>query len=257
MLEQVEELLAALGAKLLEWRRQGITGGRWEGTQLKAIADQMAHDFLVEGIGQISPDVPIISEEDLASVHHLRPADYWLIDPIDGTASFCGGFNGFVTQVAYMRGAAPVLGVVHAPALELTFSAVAGGKATCNGKTIRVNDKISAPTIIDNYPEPRGIAKTLFDTLPCGRYVESGSLGLKICRVADNTADLFVKDVVVKDWDLAPGHLVLQCAGGVLTTLDGRDVPYADGFERLGIVAATSTELAAQVLRQVSARSLL
>jgi 3'(2'), 5'-bisphosphate nucleotidase/myo-inositol-1(or 4)-monophosphatase len=255
MLEQVENLLRELGVLMLDWRRQGLTEGRWEGTQLKAIADQRAHDFLVEGLTRINPDIPIVSEEDPTSLARQRPADYWLIDPIDGTASFCNGFDGFVTQVARLREAQPILGVVHAPALELTYTAQIDGPATCNGKVLQVGDSATgAPTLIDNYPEPRGIAKVLFESLPCHSYMESGSLGLKICRIADGTADLFVKDVVVKDWDLAPAHLVLKQAGGVLWTGGGETVPYIGQFARNGIVAATGQSLARRVVDFLKSR---
>jgi 3'(2'), 5'-bisphosphate nucleotidase/myo-inositol-1(or 4)-monophosphatase len=255
MLNQVEDLLRELGVQMVDWRRQGLTEGRWEGTQLKAIADQRAHDFLVEGLTRIDSTIPIVSEEDLASLVEPRPSDYWLIDPIDGTASFCNGFDGFVTQVARLREAQPILGVVHAPALELTYTAEADGPATCNGTVLHVSDSAAgAPILIDNYPEPRGIAKTLLEGLPCRGYVESGSLGLKICRVADGTAGLFVKDVVVKDWDLAPGHLVLKQAGGVLWTADGETVPYTGQFARCGIVAATGQRLGHRVVDFLTSR---
>lgn len=248
MLEKVEELLRALGAHLMAWRREGLTDGRWEGTQLKATADQRAHDFLRDGLARLTPDVPVVSEEDMKSIAAQRPDDYWLIDPIDGTASFCNGFNGFVTQVARMRDAKPVMGLVHAPALDLTYSGAVGQPSRCNGHLLQVSAPNGDPTIIDNYPQPRGIAKTLFETLPCKAYVESGSIGLKICRIADGTADLFVKDVLVKDWDLAPGHLILEGAGGVLTTLDGLVIPYAGSFERIGLVAAGQPELAKRAI---------
>lgn len=244
-----------LGDLLLEWRTQGMTHGKWEGTQLKADADRRAHDFLAEHLRRSWPSVPVISEEDVSAHDACRPGEYWLIDPIDGTASFCNGFDGFVTQVALMRKCRPVLAVVHAPALGLTYTASLDEPALCNCIPISTTvSGIRAPILIDNYPEPRGIARSLYDEIGCSGYVESGSIGLKICRVADGTADLFVKDVMVRDWDLAPAHLILARAGGQLTTLAGSSLPYDGGFERVGLIASGNRELSAQASKWNSHR---
>lgn len=248
MLEALEKIMRELGDLLLDWRTRGMTHGCWEGTQLKADADRHAHDFLLDRLRQSWPDIPVISEED-ASMHDAnRPGEYWVIDPIDGTASFCSGFDGFVTQAALVRGCQPVLAVVHAPALGLTYTATQDGLALCNRVPISTTAYgTRAPILIDNYPKPRGIAQRLYDEIGCGGYIESGSIGLKICRVADRTADLFVKDVTVRDWDLAPADLILARAGGILTTLAGDLVPYDGGFERAGLIAAAGRTLAERV----------
>jgi len=248
MLETIETILKELGGLLLQWRSQGMTNGRWEGSQLKSDADRRAHDFLLNRLSRFWPGIPVISEEDEGVRNAKRPKEYWLIDPIDGTASFCNGFDGFVTQAALMRSCQPVLAVVHAPALGLTYTASEDGLARCNLVTISTTIFDSrTPILIDNYPEPRGIARRLYDEIACSGYVESGSLGLKICRVADGTADLFVKDVMVRDWDLAPADLILARAGGVLMNLEGDPVPYDGGFERAGLIAATNRMLAEQI----------
>jgi len=256
ILEELETITKALGDLLLAWRAQGLTQGNWEGSQLKADADRRAHDFLVKQLRHIGSGIPIISEEDSSTQDELRPNEYWLIDPIDGTASFCNYFDGFVTQVALMRACQPILAVVHAPALRLTYTASLDGPALRNALPIStVASGTRAPILIDNYPEPRGIAREVYDAIGCGGYVESGSIGLKICRVADGTADLFVKDVVVRDWDLAPADLILARAGGLLTTLSGYPLPYKGHFEHAGIVAARHETLMTRVCKWNTSRS--
>lgn len=255
MLEALEMIMRELGGLLIEWRTQGVTGSHWEGSQLKADADRRAHDVLFDHLRQSWPSVPVISEEDASAHDACRPDEYWLIDPIDGTASFCNGFDGFVTQAALMRKCQPVLAVVHAPALGLTYAATQDGPALCNRAPISTAiSNIRALILIDNYPEPRGIARSLYDEIGCSGYVESGSIGLKICRVADGTADLFLKDVTVRDWDLAPADLILTRAGGLLTTLAGSSVPYDGGFERVGLIASGNRELSVKVSKWNSNR---
>jgi 3'(2'), 5'-bisphosphate nucleotidase len=244
MLDRLSDILTEVGATLLDLRERGPIAGSWaDASQFKAKADMIVHEKLIRDLGALTPGIPVISEED-ARHERSRPARYWLIDPIDGTASYAGGFDGFVTQSALMRDGAPVLAVVHGPALGLTYRAERGEGATLNGMPldVRSGDPDRA-VLIDNYPEPRGTALAAFEELSMTGYMESGSIALKICRVADGMADLFFKDVILRDWDVAPGELILSEAGGVLTGIQGAAFPYAGDWVKPGVIAARSRAL--------------
>jgi len=243
LIQRLGDLVLAAGRELLAMRGSKATQGKWHGTQLKTLADETMHRFLSEGLTRIEPGIPVISEEDSASHVADRPSRYWLIDPIDGTASFSAGFDGFVTQAALMEHARPVLAAVYAPALDLFYRAEAGGGACVNGAKLSVRSGQVSRIMVDNYPEPRGLVKAMYDALECTGYMESGSIALKICRVADATADIFFKAVTVRDWDVAPAQLVLAEAGGILTGVNGEPFPYHGDFEKHGLVAASSPEL--------------
>ncbi len=248
LIDRVQDILRDVGASLLAMRANGPVGGTWHATQLKSEADLIAEAMIMRGLRALTPDLPIVSEEDLGSHAVDRLSRYWLVDPIDGTASFCGGYSGFVTQLALMDGARPVLGAVYGPALDLMYVAEQGSGASANGARLAVDWRGGDVVLTDNYTEPRGIARLLVEKLPCAGYLESGSIGLKICRVADGQADLFVKDVTVRDWDLAPAHLILAEAGGVLVDLGGREIDYGGSLEQGGgLIAAASSTLATRV----------
>ena len=89
------------------------------------MADVVAHETIMRGLRKISPGVRVISEESRRWTK-TRPNAYWLIDPIDGTASWLGGFDGFVTQAAFIQAGVPVVGVIHAPLLGKTWTAKKG-----------------------------------------------------------------------------------------------------------------------------------
>jgi len=232
-----------VGAKILQCRKQGITEGKWDGAQFKAVADLIVDECLRAELREIA-NIPIVSEEDMSSQTANRPSQYWLIDPIDGTASFAQGFPGFVCQAAWIRSGQPWLASVYAPALERLYMAERGKGATVNGRPISVKpfDRQQL-TLVDNYPEPRGVAKRLFHDLHCAKYLESGSIGLKVCFVAEGVADIFVKDICLRDWDVAAPHLVLQEAGGVLTQFTGQAFDYQRAYEKHGLLAASSVVL--------------
>lgn len=237
-----------VGKAIIACRQEGKTSGIWVGDQFKAEADLIANNLLTKELQMIT-DIPIISEENVNSHYEVRPATYWLIDPIDGTASYVQGFSGFVCQAALMQDGRPLLAAVYAPALDRLYMASLGNGAEVNGLPMYVKDiNRDSLTIIDNYPEPRGIAKRIYNGLRCKHYLESGSIGLKICLVSDGVADLFVKDVIVRDWDLAAPHLIIEEAGGILTLLSGKNNVYHGSYEKQGIIATSSSDLLEDVI---------
>ncbi|WP_173918940.1 3'(2'),5'-bisphosphate nucleotidase CysQ [Halobacillus sp. Marseille-Q1614] len=239
MIEKMEQIVLKAGELLLD---QSLNGkkGHWEGTQFKAKADRLTHHNLKQALQDMDGAIPVISEEDPMSLVHHRPKKYWLIDPIDGTASFAQGYSGFVTQVALIENHQPIMAAIYAPKLDDLYVAVKGEGASLNGSKLKLRKSKEISSVIDNTPSPQGIAKAVYDHFSCSRYVECGSIALKICKVADGTADLFIKDVEVKDWDVAAPHLILEEAGGALTDIQGMAFNYKGPYKRDGVVASHS-----------------
>lgn len=236
---EVSALLHQVGAVLLDLRRKPI-GGEWHGEQLRTEADRIAHELLVQGLERIRPGLVCISEEDEDGQTGERPDEHWLVDPIDGTRSLAEGFDGFVTQVALMRGGQPEQGWIYAPALGQMYLAGKGRGATLNGRRLRRESDAPITCLTDNYPRPRGLASRLMAGLGIDRYLECGSIALKICRVADGSADVFAKDVTVRHWDLAPAQLVLEEAGGCLSDLAGAVPVYRGSYQVQGLLATAN-----------------
>jgi 3'(2'), 5'-bisphosphate nucleotidase len=244
----VKDLLLQLSESLLTWKQESEIGGSWVGTQLKTEADNRAHEVINTGLTRISPDIPVISEEDEAQQLQERPQQYWLIDPIDGTASYSNGFAGYVTQLALIENHIPVYGCIVAPETKEVFEGAQGAGAYKNGRRLPPQIEPDEITLVDNYPEPRGFAATIMRGLPCHDYLESGSLGLKLCRVLDGSAQLFAKDVIVRDWDLAPAHCMMNELGAPLTRLHGASIDYSEDYEKDGFVAATTQPIHAKFI---------
>lgn len=244
MLVELTRIVREVGHALIELRNSGLVKGCWDGSQYKTLADLQAHKMLTERLKELAPDMPIVSEEDPASLSESFPDRYWLVDPIDGTASFAEGFSGYVTQVALVINNEPRLAAIYAPALDILYVAERGHGAFANGRKLYCDPNRVTGALIDNYPEPRGITRLAYDDLGFTFYIECGSISLKICKVAEGIADLFFKDVTVRNWDLAAPQVVLEEAGGVLMDISGREIDYSSGYEQTGIVAAQSKEVA-------------
>ncbi len=238
MIERLRSVVAGAGTMLLSLRNERIYDGEWKGTQFKATADLLVNARLTADLTRNFPDVPVVSEEDASSWVHIGEDQFFIIDPIDGTASFIHGFDGFVTQAAFVCNGIVEAAAICVPVSGELFWAVRGKGAYCNSTQLCIMDPRRCDTLIDNYPEPRGITQDAFVGLRLHNYVESGSISLKICRIADNTADIFFKDVPVQQWDIAAPHLVLSESGGTLLSLAGKPIDYSVHEEYRGIVAA-------------------
>lgn len=252
---RLEELLRRCGNMLLELSAMEKTSGEWEGGQFKAAADQTAHAFLVRELQTAFPGIPVVSEED-ESANVILDEDHFIIDPIDGTASFAHGFSGWVTQAAYIRKQQPILAGVYAPASDEYFSATRDQGAYCNARRLKLEAGTRRPrSIIDNYPEPRGIAQEAVEALAIRSYVESGSIALKICRIADGSADLFIKHMTPRDWDIAAPSLVLEEAGGVLTDIEEKPLRIGlAGRRHQGLIATCNAEMLRVVMAWLASR---
>ncbi len=248
MIDTIKMIVENLGNLLLEWRDQKRFAGQWQGSQFKAGVDLMAHQELTQALVRLTPTIPVISEEDPASIGRKRPNLYWLIDPIDGTASFVHGYDGFVTQVALVEKGRLLMSAVYAPVFKSLYWAEQGKGAFCNKKRLNISSNAKLNILIDNYPEPRGIAQQVYNHFGFSSYLECGSIGLKICKVAAGEADLFIKDVVVRDWDLAAPQLVLEEAGGTLCYIDGNKPIYQNAYEHIGLIATPSEEIAQRLV---------
>lgn len=232
-LPAVTILMKRVGQEILAWRADPQLKQLHSKADFKTEADRRAHVLISEGLTALYPGVPVISEEG-ASHDAVRPSEYWLIDPIDGTASWYHGFDGFVTQAAYVRQGVPLFGIVHAPVLGKTWTAVRDGGAYLNDVKLARLGESTRLVVVDNTKTPHGIAHDIMLRLSAKEYSESGSLGLKAVLVADGTVDLFVKDVPVRDWDLAPAAAILHEVGGLLQLADGSPYVFDGAYEKAG-----------------------
>ena len=250
ILDKLEVGMKSIGDQINTWRCNNSTERDiLEPNLFKTKADIKANKLIKELIASLDPNKSIISEED-SEFKLDRPKAYWLIDPIDGTASWYGGFDGYVTRISYIENGSPIYGAVYAPVLNKFWSAFRGNGAYLNGKKLSLLKYKKRFILIDNYPKPKRIAKKISDNFNIDKYIECGSLGLKSCLVADGSADLFIKDVVVRDWDIAPAKVILDEVGGILFDLNGNSIDFCDSHEKTsGLIVARDKHLASQIVQ--------
>jgi 3'(2'), 5'-bisphosphate nucleotidase len=209
-------------------------------------ADEAAEAIILPALAAILPNVPRVAEEACArdGLPEIDPAHrFLLVDPLDGTREFLAGSGEFTVNIALVEGSQPVLGVVHLPALGMTY---AGGP---EGATMAVAGRPPEPIAARAKPadglivlasRSHGSVEALERYLanePVARRIAAGS-SLKFCRIAEGLADLYPRFGRTMEWDTAAGHAVLVAAGGHVVTRTGEPLTYGKpGFENPDFVA--------------------
>jgi 3'(2'), 5'-bisphosphate nucleotidase len=196
-------------------------------------ADRAAHEILSSRLAAMTPAIPVLSEEaEAAHAYAVRGGwrELWLVDPLDGTKEFISRNGEFTVNVALVRDHEPVLGVVAAPALGLTYYAARGqGAFRVEGKQAATPVHVRAaadPLVVVGSRSHRG--DSLDGVLARLGPHELRPMGsaLKFCLVAEGSADFYPRLGPTSEWDTAAAQAVLEIAGGAVTMLDGTPLRY-------------------------------
>jgi 3'(2'), 5'-bisphosphate nucleotidase len=195
-------------------------------------ADLASHRCIVAGLTSLTPDVPVISEEDgLPEFEERRQWQrYWLIDPLDGTKEFVNRNGEFTVNIALIDNGRPILGVVHVPVQEKSYIGCEGhGSELRQGDTttsISVASSSATPVRIVGSRSHRGSSLDAFlEKIGDTDLVPMGS-SLKFCVIAEGRADVYPRLGPTSEWDTGAAQAVVEQAGGKVLELDGKPLSY-------------------------------
>lgn len=206
-------------------------------------ADLLAHRHILSALDKLTPEIPVLSEEaaDIAGEERCRWRRYWLVDPLDGTKEFIKKNGEFTVNIALIEDGEPVLGVVHAPALDISYWGArdqGAFKAERRGsaQTIRVSPLPAAAgpwRVVGSRSHATPDFESFIADLPNAELVSMGS-SLKLCLVAEGRADLYPRLGPTSEWDTAAAHAVVSAAGGrVLSWPDLQPLRYNQHHDSL------------------------
>ena len=185
-------------------------------------ADMAVNDRLEALLRAARPDYGWLSEESVDDAARTAAGRVFIVDPIDGTRAFIDGQDGFAVCVAVVQDGRPIAGVVHLPARQTTYAAVAGGTATRDGRPIR-------PSAADIDGARVLTAKAALDPVhwqggrvPRLERAFRSSLAWRLCLVAEGRFDAVLSVRPAWDWDIAAATVIAEAAGCTATDLSGR-----------------------------------
>ncbi|MDP4745733.1 MAG: 3'(2'),5'-bisphosphate nucleotidase CysQ [Porticoccaceae bacterium] len=196
------------------------------------IADLAAHNVIASMLKSITPDIPVVSEEDEASLLHRTPeGEFWLIDPLDGTKEFVARNGEFTVNIALIRNGRTVWGVVYAPVRDLLYWGGFGLGAWVNESgTTRpiacVGPVAGEPfKVVASKSHLNERTQQWIQQLGDASFVQAGS-SLKLCHVASGESHVYPRLAPTCEWDTAAAQAVVEGAGGWVTDLMGNQVRY-------------------------------
>ncbi len=197
-------------------------------------ADTAAEAVILPALRALTPDIPVISEEEAAAgtSPEVKGKKFWLVDPLDGTKEFIKQNGEFTVNIALIDDGLPVLGIVHSPVTGDTYLAAGPGTASLalaggEAKPIAVRQPpAEGLTVVAS--RSHGAGPELDAFLAGLKVAEQRSAGssVKLCLVARGDADVYPRLGTTMEWDIAAGHAVLLGAGGRIETVDGAPFLY-------------------------------
>jgi len=196
-------------------------------------ADLAANQVILRGLGQLTPDLPVLSEESAQVPWEVRRhwGAYWLVDPLDGTREFVKRNDEFSVNIALIYQGAPAFGVVLAPVSGVAWHAMRGELAYrrdgIHDSVLRTRTPALPPLQVaasrsHRSPQTEALLARMGDI----DVVAQGS-SLKFCRLAEGTLDVYPRLGPTAEWDTAAGQCVLHAAGGaVLSAATGKPFRY-------------------------------
>lgn len=223
----------ASGQLLIRYFQEGVTMRSKAAADLVSDADVHAERLIVDIIQSAFPEHSVLGEEEhdgSVDAEHL-----WVIDPLDGTTNFAHQIPHFAVSIAYYQRGVPQCGVVWNPVRDDLYVAERGHGASHNGRPLQVGQQSQLSEVLIGigfyYDRGAMMEATLAAVRDCFRQQihgvrRFGTASLDLAQVASGAYGAYF-EYQLSPWDFAAGRLILEEAGGRITTCAGEQLPLA------------------------------
>jgi len=192
--------------------------------------DLEVNEYITKKISEITPDIPIISEETSDNKDNTQLKDFWLVDPIDGTYDYINDLEEFTINAGLIINNKPVAGLINAPAKKRMFYSYGEGNAfeLSNEKTTKLSEKeteVRPIKFISYSTKIKPEIQKIYQDIGVVKNIRMKS-SLKFCVVAAGEYDGYVAEPRAYEWDIAAGHAILIHSGGTVTDFNGNEILY-------------------------------
>ncbi len=231
LVKNLINIFLSAGKISIDLRKKGLTKKIKSDNTPVSNGDLEVNEIIIKKLKELTPLIPIISEEtsDNKLINNLK--DFWLVDPIDGTFDYINNLDEFTINAGLILNKKPAAGLIYAPAKKRMFYSYGEGQAyeLIDGKEIKLdgsknfnNDKIRF-VAYSNKIKPE--IQKIFDKLNVKEHVRIKS-SLKFCLVATGEYDGYVAEPRACEWDIAAGHAILKHSGGSITDFENNEIFY-------------------------------
>ena len=241
IIEKLIDTFLYAGKVSLELREKGLTKKIKEDNTPVSNGDLEVNRILTEKINELTPQIPIVSEESSHNKSKKDLKNFWLIDPIDGTYDYINDLDEFTLNAGLIINNRAVAGIIYAPAKNRLFYSYEKGCSfeIINNKHVKLDcSKISSDKLkfvsYSNKLKPE--INKIYQSMNVSEFKRMKS-SLKFCVIASNEYDGYVAEPRACEWDIAAGHAILENAGGIVTDFEGNEILYGkENFKNPSII---------------------
>lgn len=196
-------------------------------------ADLSSHNLIVNKLGELTPNIPILSEEasEISFKERSKWDLYWLIDPLDGTKEFVKKNGEFTVNIALIENNIPIFGVIYVPVTKEKYwgsNKFGSFYASRNRNVEKLNVSKKSDKklrIVTSRSHINDDLESLLNQIEDYELVSKGS-SLKFCLIASGDADIYPRFGLTSEWDTAAGEAIVKFAGGHIVTIDNSVMKY-------------------------------
>ena len=229
--ENLIETFALAGKESIKLFQEGLKIEIKEDKSPVTNGDIKMNEMISKKIYQLTPDIPIISEETVDLKKSNKSKIFWLIDPIDGTKEYIAGKDEYTLNASLVINTIPVIGLVGVPKKGRLFYSYSPGESYLIEKntTKKIDCKKKHPkdqiVALSSVTKPSDFILNKLKEHKVTSIVKMAS-SYKFCVIATGEYDIYAARERANEWDYAAGHAVAQNAGAIIKTLDGKPFLY-------------------------------
>jgi len=191
-------------------------------------ADKEISKIIYQNLQALTPKVPIVCEEQ--PLPTLDDNDFWLVDPIDGTRSYVSGKSTYTINIGLIKNGVPTIGLIYQPETAKLYYTDKSGQLKIEqySKEIPIvhKPKEEGFNAVVGFYHSNKATKEFLDKYSFDKIDAIGS-SIKLCLIAEGSADIYPKFGQTMEWDIAAGHALIKAAGGNILDLNGKEITYS------------------------------
>jgi len=231
LLEEITPAIRQAGSLIERMKAVGLAERTKSDRSPVTEADEAAEQLLEDAIRRADPAAVVVGEEAAAVGEVPAPGQsYWLIDPLDGTRDFLGGGEDYSVNVGLVVDGVPVLGLVLHPPSGTLWSGARGlgawKESARHGRTPIHSRPVASPPVVVTSRSHLDPQTSAWVAQIDNAIVHPSGSSIKLCLVAEGTADIYPRFGPTSEWDTAAADAVLRAAGGRMLDVDGSDFCY-------------------------------
>ncbi|XVN41717.1 MAG: 3'(2'),5'-bisphosphate nucleotidase CysQ [Rickettsia endosymbiont of Argas persicus] len=226
LIDKLKDLIINTGKIALDIKKSGILIDTKLDGSVVTNADKEISKIIYQNLQVLTPQIPIVCEEQPLPIFDSNT--FWLIDPIDGTRSYVNGKSSYTINIGLIEKGIPTIGLIYQPEAAKLYYTDAQGRLKIEHRSKEIithKQKEEELNAVIGFYHSNKTTKKFLSKYSFNKIEAIGS-SIKLCMIAEGSADIYPKFGQTMEWDIAAGHALIKASGGNILGLDGKEITY-------------------------------